>query len=152
MKKRIVFAMLLAVLLAASAYAQSDAFFDLVKHGTPQEVQAAISNGADANARGGYGLTPLIWAAQWNENPEVFTILVKAGADIEAQVSYAGGGTALVWAAKDTDNPDVITTLLKAGANAKAKDHMGKIALDYAKDNEKLKGTNAFKQLEEASK
>jgi hypothetical protein len=41
---------------------------------------------------------------------------------------------------------------LKAGADAKAKDHDGKTALDYAQVNAKLKGTDALKHLEEASK
>ena len=52
MKKRIVVAVVLAVLLAASAaYAQTKDFFELVKTGTPQDVQKAISNGADVNTR-----------------------------------------------------------------------------------------------------
>jgi ankyrin repeat protein len=48
--------------------------------------------------------------------------------------------------------PEVITVLLKAGADGTAKDSMGKTAFDYAKNNEKLKGTDAIRQLEEASK
>ena len=42
--------------------------------------------------------------------------------------------------------------LLNAGADAKAKDKDGKTAFDYAKDNDALKGTDALKKLEEASK
>lgn len=49
-------------------------------------------------------------------------------------------------------NPEVITKLLKAGADPKAKDKDGRTAFDYAKDNAKLKGTEALKQLEEASR
>jgi ankyrin repeat protein len=45
----------------------------------------------------------------------------------------------------------VITTLLRAGADAKAKDNYGKTAFDYAQNNEKLKGTDAYRQLQEAS-
>jgi len=40
---------------------------------------------------------------------------------------------------------------LKAGADAKAKDKLGKTAFDYAQANEKLKGTDAYRQLQEAS-
>lgn len=45
----------------------------------------------------------------------------------------------------------MITVLLKAGAEVKAKDKEGKTVLDYAKDNEKLKGTQALKELEQAT-
>jgi ankyrin repeat protein len=118
--------------------------------GTAQDVQAAIDKGADVNARSD-GLTPLILAAENNENPEAITALLKAGADIEARdLKY--GGTVLMWAAYTNRNPEVIITLLKAGANAKAKDDNGRTALDYAKENFGLKGTDVLKKLEEASK
>nr|WP_315102032.1 hypothetical protein [uncultured Fretibacterium sp.] len=39
--------------------------------------------------------------------------------------------------------------LLEAGADAKAKSNEGKTALDYARENEALKGTQALKLLEE---
>jgi len=55
-------------------------------------------------------------------------------------------------AASKNHNPDVIIALLKAGANAKAKNNKGFSALDYAKANRSLDGTNALKQLEEVSK
>ena len=48
-------------------------------------------------------------------------------------------------------NPEVITALLKLGADPKAKDSSGKTALDYAKENEKLKNTDAFWKLNDAS-
>jgi len=155
MEKRFVLAVL-AVLLAASAYSQTtDELikndYKLVQNGTPQDVQAAISNGADIEARGNEGLTPLIWAAGSNKNPEVIATLLKAGADIEARDSYYGR-TALMFAVIFNDIPEVITTLLAAGADAKVKDSTGKTAFDYAQDNWKLKGTDALKQLEEASK
>jgi ankyrin repeat protein len=49
-------------------------------------------------------------------------------------------------------NPDAITALLNAGADAKAKDNSGLAALDYAKFNHHLKGTDALKQFEAGSK
>jgi len=84
-----------------------------------------------------------MWAAEENPNPEVFTTLLKAGADIEARDN--GGGTALMVAAGRNPNPEVITALLKAGADAKAKNKAGQTALDSAKYNENLKGTDALK-------
>ena len=52
-------------------------------------------------ARDEYGRTPLILAAEYNKNPEVIQVLLKAGADIRAR-----------------GDPEAIEALLKAGANA----------------------------------
>jgi hypothetical protein len=71
--KRIVFISVLAVLMAASAYAQKTNFFELARTGTPQDVQAAIDKGANLNAMSSYGMTPLGLAAWYNKNPEVTT-------------------------------------------------------------------------------
>jgi ankyrin repeat protein len=169
---------------AAFTYALMPDFFELVKSGTTQNVQAAIDKGADVNAHDNHGRTPLFLAAANNKNPVVITTLLKAGADIKARdkdgrtalmgaasfnqnpsvittllkagadikAQSKGGATALMRAAMHNQNPEVITTLLKAGAYAKVKDNAGKTAFDYAKGNAKLKGTDALKQLEEASK
>ena len=45
MKKRIVVAAVIAVLLAASAYAQMDDLFGAVMSGTPQDVQELVVGG-----------------------------------------------------------------------------------------------------------
>jgi len=58
----------------------------------------------------------------------------------------------IMFAARANRNPAVITTLLKAGAHATVNDEDCKTAVDYAKHNEKLEGTDALKQLEEASR
>ena len=133
MEKRILVAVILSVFLAASACAQITNFFELVETGTPQDVQAAIDKGADLSARdSGYGLTPLIAAAEDNPDPEVIAVLLKAGADIEARDSVHGG-TALLWAATWNRNPEVITTLLKAGADINAQNTLeGRTALLWA--------------------
>ena len=52
---------------------------------------------------------------------------------------------------REDSNLRVITTLLKAGADGKALSNEGKTAFDYAQDNESLKGTDAYRQLLEAS-
>ena len=97
------------------------------------------------------GATPLLWAAYSNPNSEVIATLLKAGADIKAQ-DRAGGKNALIWAVKGGNpNLDAITMLLKAGADAKVKDKAGYTAYEYAKYNEKLKGTDALEQLREAT-
>jgi ankyrin repeat protein len=126
-------------------------FVELVETGTPQQIQAAIDLGEDVNARDKFlGWTALMYAARFNKNPEVITTLLKAGADVNAKDT--DGWTALMWAAWKNQDIRVITKLLKAGADVKAESNEGKTAFDYAQDNESLKGTDALKQLEEASK
>ena len=72
-------------------------------------------------------------AAWSNENPEVITVLLKAGAEVNASADY--GETPLMRAAEKNTNPEVITVLLKAGADVNAKNNGGKTALDiYAKE------------------
>ena len=75
--------------------------------------------------------------------PQSVQSAIDNGADITVQDK--NGVTAL--------NPklEVISTLLKTGADGKAKDNEGKTAFDYAQDNEKLKGTDAYRQLQKAS-
>ena len=124
-------------------------FFELAETGTPIQLQEAIKAGADAKAQAKYGRTPLMAATRYNQNPKVITVLLAAGADVNALNIF--GGTPLMYAAEYNPNPDVITTLLKAGANAKAKDNAGKTAFDYAQANAKLKGSVAYKKLNEAT-
>ncbi len=87
-------------------------------------------------------------AAYSNPNPEVITALLKAGADINAQ--NRDGWAALMYAALYNQNPEVVSTLLEVGADAMAKNREGKTACDYAKDNMKLKGTDADNALSDA--
>jgi hypothetical protein len=59
------------------------------KTGAPQDIQAAIDEGADVNGRSSNGLTPFIIAAT----------LLNAGADLKARDLHDVGATALGWAA-----------------------------------------------------
>ena len=55
--------------------------FEIAKTGTAEELQAVITAGAEVHAKEEDGQSPLMIAAQSNENPEVFTVLLNAGAD-----------------------------------------------------------------------
>lgn len=85
----------------------------------------------------------------WNPNPDVFTALLKAGADVNAKDK--DGNTALICAAI-SENADVLAVLLKSGADPKIKDNTGKTAFDYAQKNKKLVGTEPYQQLQKSSK
>jgi ankyrin repeat protein len=128
--------------MAASAYAQATSFFELAKIGTPQQIQAAINKGAKVNAREegtldvhelGGPWTPLMYAAGYNQNPEVITILLKAGADLKAR--DVANRNALICAAMSNPNAEVITALLKAGASIEAQDIVGMTPLMYAAEH-----------------
>jgi ankyrin repeat protein len=105
--------------------------------------------GADVNARDQYGRTALMFAAANHSYPESITALTQAGADVNSRTE--GGLTPLMFAANSNPNPEVIVTLLKAGADATLPNSEGKKALDYAKENSALKGTDAYWQLNDAS-
>ena len=56
-----------------------------------------------------------------------------------------------MWAAAQNSNAGIITLLLKAGANPKSKSNVGKAACDYVEKNEKVKGTDAYLELQKAT-
>ena len=112
----------------------------------PSVITALIEAGADPGARG-YGGTPLHLAAAHNSCPSVITALIKGGADPGARDE--DGATPLHKAAHNF-NPSVITALIEAGADPGARDDAGKTPFDHAKDNETLKGTEAYWLLNEA--
>jgi 6-phosphogluconolactonase (cycloisomerase 2 family)/uncharacterized caspase-like protein len=109
-------------------------FFKLAMTGTPQDVQAAIRNGADIKAKNSDGWTALMLAARDNASPEVISALLKAGADKSARDSRYGW-TALIWAAADNPNPEVITALLSGGADINARSIDAETALMAAAAN-----------------
>ena len=102
---------------------------------------------ADVNKRTADGETALMLVAQ-SGSPQMITALLKAGADIEARSE--DGKTALVFAAKCSKNPEVILALLEGGADGSATDDDGMTAFDYAKENQAIKGTDAYWKLKEA--
>ena len=72
---------------------------------------------------------------------------LSAGADPDAHDAEQYGATPLHEAAFGTANPSVITALIEGGADPGARDGAGKVPFDYAKDNEALKGTEAYRLL-----
>lgn len=90
---------------------------------TADDVRGCLEAGADPNARGGWSVTPLHWAAASNSNPEVIRWLLAAGADPNAR--DGDGGTPLHWAARN-EHVATIEVLLAAGAdpNARADDDL----------------------------
>ena len=122
--------------------------FDIAENGTPEELKAAIENGADIHARNIIGLTALHAAALDNEDPEMILVLVNARADINAK-AY-GDITPMHLAAGYNRNPEVVLMLINCGADAKAETIVGRTPWDYLQDNEDLKDTKAYWALNDA--
>ncbi|MBQ6737922.1 MAG: ankyrin repeat domain-containing protein [Synergistaceae bacterium] len=74
---------------------------------------------------------------------------MKGGADVNAK---SKDGTTALMIAADWGRAEIINILIDAGADVKIKNFFGKMAVDYAREEEELKGTNALKRLEELSR
>jgi len=99
MKK--VASLLVLMAIATSLHAQD--FFKLVQTGTPDQVRAAVEAGANVSGQDGTGWTPLMYAAQFNTEPRVISVLLKAGASVSERDMT--GYTPLMWAAQSNSNP-----------------------------------------------
>ncbi|WP_462363520.1 ankyrin repeat domain-containing protein, partial [Pyramidobacter porci] len=107
-------------------------FAQLCRRGTARRVGLYLEARTDPNAPVD-GLTPLMWAAQYNAHPDVVGVLMKWGARENARDGR--GRTALILAASANGNPKVLSALLAHGARVDYRDVDGKTALDYAQAN-----------------
>jgi ankyrin repeat protein len=107
---------------------------------TPMEINGLIQEGADVNAVGDDGKTPLINAAKVNSDPDVVRVLIKAGANVNAKAKT--GITPLRMAAQNNVS-DIVLLLLTNGAKFEAGD------FKVAQKNPLLKNTLAYRQLQD---
>ncbi len=134
------FLWLLAVLLVNASVqpvraALPDAdFVRLCDKGTAAEVEQALKNGANANARDADGLTALGTAAMREDGDKeglrVVQALLAAGAEVNG--TDESDETALVKAVENRSDIAVIRALLAAGAQAEARNHYEATALSVA--------------------
>jgi len=80
---------------------QNERFLELVQTATAQQVQKAIDEGADPDARNEQGRTPLMYAVAVNHDPEMIIALLKAGADATAK--DGDGKTAFDYARRNNE-------------------------------------------------
>jgi ankyrin repeat protein len=107
---------------AGTAAMNAKDFIELMWSGTADEVERAIKDGADVNARND-GYTALHVALAEGASPEVVKILLENGADPNAANFGDGlieGNTPLHQACYNRENP-VIAMLLDAGADINAR-------------------------------
>ena len=141
---------IMLVICATVAHAATEDFFRLCTYGTAGEVEAAIKNGADVNARDNKGASAIMVVGYVAPNPfPVMKVLIDNGADLNMQSE--DGMTALMYAAIAMQNQkpeEAIALLLDSGANPNLKNARGETALDIAIKMGRYKGTEILKRLE----
>ena len=96
---------------------------DLCKTGSLQQINDAIRNGANVNARTEGERTTLMLAAIDCADPEVIRTLISGGADVHLRDSY--GYTALMFAVDFNSNAEVAAALIEADSDVNAADNSG---------------------------
>jgi ankyrin repeat protein len=116
-------------------------------------ISTLIKSGARVNAVDSRGWSPLVYAASSISDPRVISLLLERGAAVNHVYTWdwsSKGLTPLMFAAVRSRTPEIVDALLDGGADAKIVVN-GKKAIDYAKENEYLVGTPAYKRLESLS-
>lgn len=99
-----------------------------IEEGEAKTIEHFLKTGGDANTLDDEGNPLIALAAQLNDDPQVITALIEAGAD--ANWTSDIGGTPLIYAS--LWNPNVIPALIEAEADVDAFDHNGSTPLMYA--------------------
>ena len=98
---------------------------------TLQDVQKELDLGASATDKDVFdGWTPVHYAVQYNTDPEIITLFLEQGADVNAKTNL--GRTPLQLAARYNSVVSISTLLLDRGADIAAKNHAGLTALHFA--------------------
>ena len=79
------------------------------------------------------------YAARYNENSEIISTLIKAGADVNARNKYQS--TPLHYAVRYNENSEIINALVAVDAK------IDSYALEFAKKNDNKKIRKLLKQL-----
>ncbi len=121
---------LVCVAAGLSTAALSDGeFLILCEKGTPEELAAAIREGANLGARDEYGKTPLMRAARSNPNPDAIRALIAAGADVRSKNALGAGVLAY---AVDNPNTEVLRVFLEAETDVNEATSHGTTPLMFA--------------------
>ncbi len=128
-----IFTLVFSVALSTLAYSANinTELNDAVIKNDIQKVKLLINKGANVNAKGPSGTTPLMYAVT-AEQIEIANLLIATGADVNAKNS--NGITPLMVAANG-ERTEMAKLLITKGANVNAKDKWGMTALSRAEGN-----------------
>ena len=130
----------------ADAYGWTSLHFavPLAGHGV---VSGLLEAGADPNARTVGGATALHLAAR-QATATVISELLEAGADPNARDGDIEQAlTPLHHAALSNDDPSVVLALLDAGADPTVRDARNQRPVDFARENDAITGSGAYRRL-----
>ena len=84
------------------------------------KVKDVLEKGAEIEAWDEDGLTPLMIAAEHSTTPEIITLLLAKGAEVNATGRDDSGSTALLLAVENpSTTPEIVRVLLAKGAEVK---------------------------------
>jgi len=132
------FTIIMALFFITSVAADTqldDQLFKALYSKDQSAAKALIKKGANVNAVGNFGWTPLMVAAS-KDLFEASLLLIKHGADVNAK--NAGNVTPLMWSVNEREiSPDaimILNLLINNGADVNAKTKTGRTALIWAKE------------------
>ena len=115
--KNFLFTVLLSVFCASYIFAaDNESFLKAVQAGDYKTVSALLKNGADVNAKNGYGESALVLALKGNYD-KTAALLIKRGADIN--IKDSNGNTLLMLAAQNGLKKSA-KLMIKKGADVNA--------------------------------
>ena len=118
------------------------------KRDTPEIVSLLLDAGTVVNSTDTNGMSALHHAAMNTHNPEIVRMLIEAGA---WDTLDKNGRTSLILAAM-INTPEILGLLIESGSDVHIRDNDGRTALDNARENDRLKGTEILGRLEELSR
>jgi ankyrin repeat protein len=89
-----------------------------VETGKVEIVRLLLDRGAEVNARGGMGVTPLMMASQYN-HPKVVRLLLERGADATVKDDRGFDAYQFAVSGRGKDHRAVVALLKKAGATTR---------------------------------
>ena len=119
------YVLLFVMVLAVSARAAENTLLDATERGDRTVALQLLAKGADPNAPGPDGTTPVMYAAA-HDDVELVRELIKKGANVKATNQF---GTSAITEAAIIGSAPIIDALLKAGADPNTKNPEGETPL-----------------------
>jgi uncharacterized protein len=129
---------LLITLVVSQPMAASESLLTAAREGDAAKLQSLLKKGADVNTARADGVTPLMEAIFYNNNPHAIDVLIRAGADVNVSDSY---GVNFAWLNQDTE---VVKKLLSKGADANREKITGETPLMTCSNAGTIEGVRAL--------